>query len=311
MIDYSGQGILSDVIAEERFFSKNFSFSYSSLNKLLYSPKLFYEYYILRQREEKLDAHLIEGRLIHLLFLEEDNFNNNYLVLPGNLPAANNKKVVELIYQTYGNSNPDLSSYEQELLSILIDLNLHQKLKTDEQRLEKVLVDENKDYFKFLCEKENKSVIDQETYDRCKDVASQMKSNLEIKRTLFLDEDVEKLNELHLNVDKFLQYSWGLHGYLDNLTIKDGIYYINDIKTTSKSLLEFPDSVEYYSYWLQAAIYVTLVSKIYNVPLQNIKFNFCVIDKYKQIKCFPVAQDVLVRWQASRNKQRRDSTDAW
>lgn len=296
MTDYAGQGMETDVIAEEKFFNKNFFFSYSGLNKLLFSPKLFYDYYILKAREEKLDTHLIEGQLIHLLFLEEELFEKNYMILPGNLPTGNNKKIVEAIYKAFGPLNSDLSVYESEILSLLVDMNLHQSLKTDEQRVEKVLSEDNKNYFKFLCEKEDKNVIDQATYDSCKETAQQLKLNLEVRDVFLLDEKVTRHNELYIKLDKFSDYNWGLHGYLDNLTIKDGIYRINDIKTTGKALNDFPDTVDYYSYWLQAAIYTILVTSQFNISFDKIEFNFCVIDKYKQVKCFPVDSFTLSSW---------------
>ena len=58
---------------EEKFYAnKDFCFSYSSLNKLLFSPSLFYKDYILWDREVRTDKHLIEGKLIHCLLFEED-----------------------------------------------------------------------------------------------------------------------------------------------------------------------------------------------------------------------------------------------
>ena len=38
--------------------------SYSSINKMLFSPKLFYSHYILNEREEKLESYLVEGKLV-------------------------------------------------------------------------------------------------------------------------------------------------------------------------------------------------------------------------------------------------------
>ena len=52
-----------DIQKEKEFYDKEFSFSYSSLNKLLFSPSLFYKDYILKEREIKTDRHLIEGKL--------------------------------------------------------------------------------------------------------------------------------------------------------------------------------------------------------------------------------------------------------
>ena len=38
---------------ENSFYNKKFSFSYSSINKMLFSPKLFYKEYVLLDREER------------------------------------------------------------------------------------------------------------------------------------------------------------------------------------------------------------------------------------------------------------------
>jgi hypothetical protein len=68
---------------EDKFYSQPFSFSYSGLSKLLYSPGLFYNHYILQEREEKLDQHLVEGKVIHCLILDNGSFNNQFIVCLG------------------------------------------------------------------------------------------------------------------------------------------------------------------------------------------------------------------------------------
>ena len=52
-------------MAEEAFYAKEYNFSYSSLNKLLFSPKVFYKQYVLKQREEKMESYLIDGKVVH------------------------------------------------------------------------------------------------------------------------------------------------------------------------------------------------------------------------------------------------------
>ena len=48
---------------QEEFFDKTFMMSYSGLNKLLYSPKLFYLHYILGQKDDTSDKNMIEGKV--------------------------------------------------------------------------------------------------------------------------------------------------------------------------------------------------------------------------------------------------------
>ena len=68
-------------IMEKEFYSKPFSFSYSSLNKLLWNPQAFYQTYVLGNREERTDAHLVNGKIIHALLLEESKFPNSFTSL--------------------------------------------------------------------------------------------------------------------------------------------------------------------------------------------------------------------------------------
>ena len=68
---------------EEEFYANNkFCFSYSSLNKLLFSPFLFYKDYILKDKEVRTDKHLVEGKLLHCLLFEPDNLKDKlYLII--------------------------------------------------------------------------------------------------------------------------------------------------------------------------------------------------------------------------------------
>ena len=74
-------------IFKAKYVRGEFKFSYSSMNRLRFSPKLFYKDYVLKDREPRLDKHLIEGRLLHLLLLQPDNFENDFELLPGKIPS--------------------------------------------------------------------------------------------------------------------------------------------------------------------------------------------------------------------------------
>ena len=81
---------------EEEFYAdKKFCFSYSSLNKLLFSPSLFYKDYILKDREVRTDKHLVEGKLLHCLLFEPENFDSKFNVMPGKIPTESLKKVLK------------------------------------------------------------------------------------------------------------------------------------------------------------------------------------------------------------------------
>ena len=85
---------------EKEFYSKPFKFSYSSLNKLLFSPSLFYRDYILGDKEEKLDKHLIEGKLIHCLVFEPQKLEEKFKIVPGKTPTDNVRKILHKLAES-------------------------------------------------------------------------------------------------------------------------------------------------------------------------------------------------------------------
>ena len=299
------QTILNGSDELERFYKDKFYFSYSSINKLLFSPRMFYSHYVLQQREDSTDAHLVAGRVLHCLLLEPDNFDKQFLVMGSKAPTGNNKIIIDLIFKYHlsiGNDSLTLSDYSPEILTHLLSINLHQALKTDQQRLDKILVDENKLYFEFLKQSLGKTVIDQETLDGCKSGLEVLKLNSSVRALLQLDktdedDHVDVYNELQLQVD-IPGLPFGFKGFVDNLVIDHDSknIFINDLKTLGKSIQDFPDSVEYYRYWIQAVVYMHMVKEKYNLEGYEYHITFIVIDKYNQVYPYQVSSETLVQW---------------
>lgn len=294
----------------EKFYQKKFYFSYSGLNKLLYSPALFYNYYVLQQREDSTDPHLVGGRVLHCLLFEKEKYDDYFISLPGKLPTDSQRKIIDNIFRIHcgiGNNSLLLEDYSTDILTQLLTANLYQALKTDQQRLEKILTEENKEYFEFLKKSLDKTVVDEPTLSGCKAQVEILKSNNDVRALLQLDkteEDthIETFNELHLKLDHD-NLPFGLHGVLDNVVVDNEakIIFINDLKTTSKSIQDFPEAVEYYRYWSQAVIYVMLATdKFLNDKLDRdtwkVQVTFIVIDKYNLVYPFQVSQETLVQW---------------
>lgn len=297
-------------IHENDFYNSKFYYSYSSLNKLLWSPAVFYQMYVLGLKEERTDAHLVQGKIVHALLLEEDKFNDQFVISPGKLPGDAVKAVVDRVFAHHveissnGDLREKLEDFDQAVLDVMKDMNYHQSLKTDQQRLDKIITEETKSYWSFLKTKGNKTLIDQETYDYCKNAVELIKTDKKLCELIGCNisefENKEVYNELYLQCDTN-HGNFGIKGILDNLVIdhdKKQIF-INDIKTTSKDLKDFPETVEFYSYWLQAVMYVTLVSiKYANLIEQGygLKFHFIVIDRVFQTYSFPVSDQTLNTW---------------
>ena len=303
---------LSDLNSEElnRFYEEKFYFSYSGINKLLFSPRLFYNHYILNQKEDSTDAHLIAGRALHCLLLEPDNFDNLFVMLPGKIPTDSNKVIIDHIFNTYyksmNNDSLELEDFPNEILGQMVVNNLYQSLKTDGQRLEKLLTDNNKEYFKFLKIKETKTVIDPAVKQQAELSLEALKANDRVNALLQLGPDkplgVSVFNELPLKSD-LENKPFGFKGIVDNVVIDENTktLFINDLKTTNKSIQNFPESVEFYRYDIQATMYMGLVYDKFlkdrpDVNDWTIIFTFIVIDKYNQVYPFQVSKETLAWW---------------
>jgi len=284
---------------EETFYEKKFYFSYGSLSKLIYCPEIFYREYILGDRDEKTDLYLTEGKLIHSLLLEPEKFEEEYVVMTGKIPSENTKIVIDRVFAHHtelkrneAHKGETLESYGDAIIDILSDMNLHQSLKTDEQRIVKICTLDSAIYWDFLCKSAGKQIVDAQTYEKCKAVVEKVKSNEKIKDLLKLDvkkewwHTIECHNELELSMD-LKKYPFGLKGIIDNLVVDpgSGIIRINDIKTTSKSLKDFPETVKFYRYDLQAAVYNLMVTNRFQELIKQgykVEFRFIVIDKNQQ-----------------------------
>ena len=287
-----------DFQAEENFYKKKFHFSYSGFNKLLFAPSAFYKHYILNQREDKMEQHLIEGSLLHCLLLEEDKFHDKYVVSPVNLPGDSIKNVVDKVFVkalVTNNLHLSLEELEDDIVQILQDINLYQSLKTDAQRVEKVITDASISYYNFLATKGDKAVIDEDTLNKVKGYAEIVRSNAKITSLLNIG-GAFSMSEVPFVMDT--QYAFGLRGFVDNVNIDHGakVIYINDLKTSGKLLQDFPETIEYYKYWLQAAVYCKLVRANYSLSDYKIKFHLIVVDKLTQCYAFEVSTETLKSW---------------
>ena len=297
----------------DNFYKKEFNFSYSSINKLLFSPRMFYNHYVLKEKEDSTDSHLVIGRVLHCLLLEPANFDDQFAVMTSKIPSENNKKIIDNIFRNYlvnQNNTLTLEDYSKDILTHLLTINLHQSLKTDQQRLDKILTDENNEYFEFLKLSLGKTVIDEIILDNCKKSLDVIKANNDVRALLQLDkiqedDKIEVYNELIVSMsDKNLPF--GFKGVLDNVVVDHNskTLFINDLKTSGKSIQDFPESVDYYKYWIQGTIYVMLASEKFLKDKQdwNVQLTFIVIDKYNQVYPYQVSSESLSKWKINFEK---------
>ena len=298
-------------VKEELFFGKEFNFSYSSLKRLVEAPSLFYKEYVLREKEVSYDKYLLEGVLIHWLLLDGLNFEEKFVVAPDDLPSANSMKVIDAVFKIYQEkiledptlNDLELFDFEDEILEILEELNLHQKV-GEEKRAAKVADLKGIGFFNHLKSRGKRIIIDSKMLDECTRRADILKDDPDITKLLGMDKDQNEkfgvYNEIDLNCS-LKDMPFGLRGILDNLVVdvENKSIVINDFKTTGKSLVHFQDSVEYWLYWLQAAIYKRLAMNFLKDVINDewsIDFNFIVFDSYNQYYAYPVSYDTMLLW---------------
>ena len=289
---------------EDKFYAnKNFAFSYSSLNKVLFSPSLFYKDYILKEREVRTDKHLVEGKLVHCLVFEPENLNDKFNVVPGKAPSDNVRKILKNM-SLYTDAVKLADVDDKVILDSLIEFNLYQSLKADEARIAKVRTLDNEPYWEFLSNN-SVDVINQDTLLDCKAKAEVIKSNEEVM-ALFKNQSTDfDLDPITTHAEQYLVsdldgYPFKLHGYVDYYTIdsESKTVTICDLKTSGKTVDVFSDSVDFYNYWLQAAIYSKMVYDSLGDDRDDytIEFKFIVIDKYNQVYVFDVSQESMANW---------------
>jgi hypothetical protein len=293
-----------------QFYNSDFYFSYSSINKLLYSPAAFYKHYILNQREDMVDAHLVAGKVVHCLLLEPDKFNDEFIVIPSNLPKDNNRLLVDEVFKVF-QSQPDtdltLADFPDSIINVLLGINLHQSLKNDEGRIAKMVTEQNTQYFEFLKVKQGKTIVDQTTLDTAKESVELLRQHATVRSLLQLDNDrdenIKIYNEEGVQL-KSSKYKFGFKGILDNVVMdyNTKTIFINDLKTTGKAIQDFPDSVQYYKYWIQAVMYKQLSLGKYLKDLPDkldwkVVITFIVIDRANLIYPFQVSDETLKVWE--------------
>lgn len=302
-------------LLEEQFYSRPYYLSYSALNKLLYSPSQFYEWYILKQQEDKLDTHLVEGRATHCLLLQKEKFDEEFVITLSDLPSDNSRRVIDQMYLIYQDKlskgepvkDKGLDFFKEDIIEFLKAINLHQALKTDQQRWEKIIIPSHSEYFEYLKSKGSKALIDQESVDKCKGTVEIVKADPKIMEKLRLVpvsdfDQFEVFSELFLKVDPDESgFKFGLKGIIDRLVIDHEMkkIIVSDFKGTNKRLQDFRDTIEFWNYWVQMAIYNILVKeyvKDTKAADYQIECNFIVADVNKLVYPFTVSQETLSHW---------------
>jgi len=318
LISTSDIPLIERIRLEDEFFSQPFIMSYSGLNKLMFSPALFYNHYILKQRDDVVEKPMVEGKLLHCLLLNPEEFDKEFVLMSSAMPSENPRKILDRLYKHLNEAYPEitgldtleylskLGNVENAILDLLKDHNLYQSLKTDQQRLDKMFTEVNIKYLDYLYQSKKKTVVDQEMYDFAKGVVEKIKSDSKINALMgayqdSLEVNTKVFNELDLVMMEFDEYSFGIRGIIDNLVVDHDskVIRVNDLKKSGKSISTFKDSIEYFGYWMQAALYVRLINNIKSTTFgvdYPVEFRFIVVDPYMQIAPIKINEQTIEEW---------------
>lgn len=294
---------------EKVFYNEEFNFSYSSLKKLLFAPSIFYKEYVLKEKESKTSKNLLEGSLLHCLLFEPNKFNEKFKISLDKYPSKDVMNVLNIV-KSLSDATNIYDCDDLLILSTLKDNDLYQSYKKDELRLSKIKTDANNLYWQYI----NNPVIDvvtQEMVDKALERVEILKSNKEVNKLLSFEDTPDfPFDPIEVYVEqeyktKLTNKKFGLKGFVDYCVIdnKNKVITIADLKTTGKSISDFKETIDYYDYWLQAAIYKKLVSdNVYGAgDKYKVVFKFIVIDNMDQVYVFEVTEETMTYWEEKMN----------
>jgi hypothetical protein len=177
----------------------------------------------------------------------------------------------------------------------------------DQKRIDKIVTPESQEYYEFLFKRGERDVVDIPTMEYCAEIVELLRADEKIMYMLGMGdvpEHIQSMNELMVE-HPAEDLPFGLRGILDNVKIdhQEKVIYVNDLKTTSKAISDFPETVEFWNLWMQAAMYKKLVTRefLLNNGLDpkewKVKFAFIVVDKYKQVYPFKVSDETMINWE--------------
>jgi hypothetical protein len=281
---------------ERDFLAGRYHMHYSGGKKILTSPRKFWNEEVLLLGEKDKDSFLQAGKLTHALMLENESFKDKYVVSDIRLPSDNVKSVIDEVFAN--KVSDDLANHQGQVLGVMERIGYYAAMTDMDKKFAKVAGEGGKSYWDHLVKSTGKVLVDPVMFKECQDAAYLINAHPEATRLLIPQQGIY-FNEMYWEMDHPLV---GLAGTMDNIALDftDNIVRVNDIKTSSKPLIAFPETVETYKYWLQACFYKRLALNFAeSMGMENprFEFHFIVSDVSNAVYCFPISDPTWDRWE--------------
>jgi hypothetical protein len=155
-------------------------------------------------------------------------------------------------------------------------------------------------YYNFLVSSKGKKVISAKELAQAEEVVHMLKTDSETKKYI-VDPVAHPLMEVHDQMELFFEFEGiDCKGYLDRVIVDHSTKTIKptDIKTTGKSVFEFPKSCVQFMYYRQAAFYMQglktwLLTQdtLKDYTIENFKFIVAEMDCNNRPLVFEISED--------------------
>lgn len=254
-------------------YRKSPNFSYSSLSALSISPSLY-----LNRKEDVISDAFRLGSALDCLLTENSKFEENYIIYSDKLPSGQMETYINNMLHFNKKGYKDIDHIHKEAFKKLKKSN--PKLRTSDEKF-KESFKEFEDYYNI--NKSNKIILSTAEYKQVLSTKLSIKSN-DYTNIYFPSTPDD-------SVTIYYQYPHFFENYGYNYKVLYDIVYINhkektikalDLKSTSKSILEFPKSFFMYKYYLQQSLYQDGLEVLkFNLGLKDYKimnFSFIIAD---------------------------------
>lgn len=237
--------------------------------------------------EEKIETDSLRfGSLVDCILTNQENFKNLYLVADIPKISASVRKIIETVFQKLPQKVSNLKDVDKDLLLSILHKEDYYPNYKDEKKLEKI-IKTGSAYFNLLFIREDKIIISQDEYNEAVECVQVLK-NSPFTKKFITDNPFNSQIETQYQVKFEGEYhNIGIRGIFDKLIVdhQNKVIIPIDLKTTGSNEENFPHSVVSWNYWIQADLYMYMLSQAiskddYFKDFKIEDFRFIVINRY-------------------------------